>query len=261
MAAETQYTANTGIVNIATANSALDGTGTLGLVLTASGYGTLVKTITIKSRQVTTTQGMIRIFIFDGTNYRIIQEIEVPANTNAATTKTFEYTWNCDIKLKADWKIYASTQNAESFNIFAQGLNWTYYTASVRPESTRFTANTGLSLINTANSNLDGTGTVATALTATTGFNGTRIESVSVKAINNTTSGMIRFFIRDLSSVYLFKEIDVDGIVRSGSQASFDYKTDLGNFELQADFQLRVATQNSETFSVVVEANDWNYPA
>lgn len=81
MAAETQYTANTGIVTISTANSALDGTGTLGLVLTASGYGTLIKTITVKSRQTTTTQGMVRIFLFDGANYRIIQEIEIPANT------------------------------------------------------------------------------------------------------------------------------------------------------------------------------------
>lgn len=72
---------------------------------------------------------------------------------------------------------------------------------------------------------------------------------------------MIRFFIRDLTGVYLFKEIDVEGIVRSGSQSSFEYRANFGNFELQADYQLRVTTQNSESFAVTVEANDWNYPA
>ena len=63
MAAETQYTANTGKVLISTANSNLDGTGTLGTVLTAASNGTLIKAITVKA-QVNTTEGMVRLFLF-----------------------------------------------------------------------------------------------------------------------------------------------------------------------------------------------------
>ncbi|MCA0429267.1 MAG: hypothetical protein LCH32_02065 [Bacteroidetes bacterium] len=261
MAAETQYTANTGVVTLSTANSNLDGTGTLGLLLTASAYGTLIKTITVKAQQTTTTQGMVRIFIYNGSSYYIVQEIEIPANTNAATTQTFEFTWNCDIKLKADWKLYASTQNSESFNVIAQGLNWTYYTSSVRPESTRFTANTGVNLLSTANSNLNGTGTLVEGLTASASSNGTRIETLTIKALSNTTSGMIRVFIDDTHNKYLFKEFDVEGVDRSGSQASFVIKNNLINFELQAGYKLQFATQNAENFALVVEANDWTYPA
>lgn len=261
MAAETQYTANTGIVNISTANANLDGTGTLGLLLTANAYGTLVKTITIKARQTTTTQGMIRVFIYNGTNYNIIQEIEIPANTNSTTNKTFEFIWSCDIKLKADWKIYVSTQNAESFNVFAEGLDWTYYSTAVRPESTNFTANTGICTISTANTQLDGSGTIVNALTATSGFNGTRIESITLKGLVNVTAGMIRVFIYDQTTNYLFREFEVPATVKSGSQASFEYKTDFGNYELKTLYSLKFATQNSESFAITVEANDWTYPA
>jgi hypothetical protein len=49
MAAETQYTANTGMVKISTANSNLDGSGTLGTVLTGASNGTLIKTVTVKA--------------------------------------------------------------------------------------------------------------------------------------------------------------------------------------------------------------------
>lgn len=68
MAAETQYTANTGAVNMTVANTTLDASGGTGVytVITASTAtgmcGCLIKSIILKA-QVTTTQGMVRLFV------------------------------------------------------------------------------------------------------------------------------------------------------------------------------------------------------
>jgi len=263
MAAETQYTANTGKTLISSANPNLDGTGTLGTVLTAASNGTLIKSITCKA-QVNTTEGMIRFFIYDGTNTRLIQEIPVPTVTKSATTPAFEYKWECNIPLKASWVLKASTENAQAFNIIAEGLDWAYYGASVRPESTNFTANTGTALISTANSNLDGSGTLGTILTAgaaASGWNGCRIYSFSVKATGNTTKGMIRIFINGGGTTNLLTEIPVPLLTKSANEPSFYYTGSLGGFQLQADYVLKASTENAENFSIVVEGNDWKYPA
>lgn len=263
MAAETQYSANTGTVVISTANSNLDGTGTLGTVLTASANGTLVKSITVKST-VSTTEGIVRLFIYDGTNTRLLQEIPVPAITKAATTRAFEYTWNCDLKVKSGYIIKASTQNAESFVVIAEGLNWGYYGASVRPESTNFTANTGMAVISTANSNLDGTGTLGTILTAGasgSGWKGCRIENISIKALVTTTTGMVRLFIYDGTNTRLITEVFIPSVTKSGTEPSFETRLSLGNFQLQAGYSLKASTQNAESFAIIVEGNDWKYPA
>jgi hypothetical protein len=260
MAEETQYTANTGIVNIATANANLDGTGTLGNVLTAAANGTLIKSVTVKAT-VNTTEGMVRLFLFDGVNNRLIQEIHVPSNTKSATTRAFEYTWDCDVKLKAGWILKAGTQNAESFNIIAEGLDWAYYPTTVRPESTNFTANTGMGVVSVANPNLDGTGTIVNILTATAGFKGTRVERVNIKAIVTTTRGMVRLFIFDGTNTRLLTEIPIPAITKSATEQSFETTTDLGNFQLKTGFSLRASTENGESFAIVIEGNDWKYPA
>ncbi len=263
MAAETQYTANTGMANIATANANLDGTGTLGTVLTAASNGTLIVSITIKA-QVTTTEGMIRFYIYDGTNTRIINEVHVDSITKSATNPAFEYVWACNLPLKAGDVLKASTQNAESFNIIAQGLDWAYYSTSVRPESTNFTANTGLALASVANTNLDGTGTLVTILTAgaaASGWKGTRVENISIKALASTSRGMIRIFIYDGTNTRLLHEEKVDPITRTSLEQSFGRNLMLGNFQLKADYVLKASTEIAESFAIVVEANDWKYPA
>ncbi len=263
MAAETQYTANTGMVVISTANSNLDGTGTLGTLLTAASNGTLVKRIIIKST-VSNTEGMIRFFIYDGTNTRLRQEIPVMAITKAATTLAFEYTWDCDLKLQAGDILKVSTEKAESFNIIAEGLNWGYYSTSVRPESTNFTANTGSAVISTANSNLDGTGTLGTILSAGSsgsGWKGCRIEGITIKALQTTTTGMVRLYIYDGTNTRLIKEVFIPSVTRSATETSFETQLSLGNFQLQASYVLKASTQNAESFAITVEGNDWKYPA
>lgn len=266
MAAETQYTANTGLVTISTANTNLDGTGTLGTVLTAGSSGTLIKTVTIKA-QTTTTQGMVRLFVYDGTNTRLIKEIEIPpmtVNTTTGTDCSFERTIELNYKLKATYILKASTQIGESFNIIAEGLDWTYYTTQVRPESTQYVANTGISLISTANTNLDGTGTIGTVLTAgaSATYKGCAIDSITIKAAGTVTHGMVRIFIYNGTTSFLLTEVFVNPIAQVGTFQTFSHTIRFPNkLQIAAGYIIKASTQNAENFSVTAEGADWKYPS
>jgi len=77
------YTANTGRIIVNTANSNLDGTGTITPLITGAGNGTEIGSITVKSQQAN-AQGMVRIFLWNGA-YCLLQEIMVPANVPTTT--------------------------------------------------------------------------------------------------------------------------------------------------------------------------------
>ncbi len=266
MAKETQYGANTGMVTISTANANLDGTGTLGTVLTAGAaaagwLGTIVKSVTIKATG-TTTQGVVRLFITSGANTRIVAEVEVPAVTPGANVPAFETRLEASFDMHADDVLKASTEKAESFNVIAEGLNWTYYTTSERQESTKFTANTGVGQIATANSNLNGTGTIGDIITANASSNGTEITSVTVKAIVNTTAGMVRLFLYDGTNTMLLTEIPVEARTKSAKAHSFSRRITFNGqgFALKANWHLKASTEKGETFNVIAEGLDWVYP-
>lgn len=120
-----KYTANTSTVVISTANSNLDGTGTLGTVLTAASNGTLIQRVTIKATG-NTTRGMVRLFIYDGANNRLIEEVRVPTVTKSGIDHSFIAVVNLNYNLKTGYLLKASTENAESFSIIAEGLDWAY---------------------------------------------------------------------------------------------------------------------------------------
>jgi hypothetical protein len=104
-------------VVISAANTARDGTGTIVDVLTGGSSGTRIDDLTVTA-QGTTTAGVVRIFVSDGTNTRLWKEILVPANTPSTTNATWSYSVS-DLALiiKSGWKLRASTHNAESFNV------------------------------------------------------------------------------------------------------------------------------------------------
>jgi hypothetical protein len=261
MAEETQYTANTGMVTISTANSNLDGSGTLSsAIITGTSNGTLVKTVTIKAIQ-NTTHGMVRLFIYDGSNTKLAAEIEIPAVTKSSTDPAFEIMIPVDFALKSGWSLKASTEKAESFNVIAEGLDWEYYASSVRPESINYTSNLGMATISTANSNLDGTGTLGTILTAAS--DGTQIQTITIKSQVNTTAGMIRLFLYDGSNTKLLTEIPVVAITKSATVNSFSRKIDFGGqgFALKSGWILKASTEVAQSFNIIAEGLNWTYPA
>jgi hypothetical protein len=263
MAEETQYTANTGMQTISTANSNLDGTGTISsAIITGGAYGTLIKTVTVIATG-TTTQGMVRLFLYDGTNTRLVSEIEIPAVVPSSTDPAFRVTVPVDFALDKDsWSLKASTENAETFNVIAEGLDWTYYASSVRPESGNYTANSGYANITTANTYRNGTGTMGTVLTAAS--NGTLIERVTIKSLVNTSAGMIRLFLYDGSSVtMMLREIPVIATTKSATAHSFSAVVDFEGkgFALKSGWVLKASTEIGESFNVIAEGLNWAYPA
>jgi len=126
MAATPAYSrssATYGGCSISTANANRDGTGTLGTVATAGASGGRISTLALTATG-TTTAGMLRLYISDGTNHRLIKEISVDAITPAANTKAFAASLaegvdtDCmPIILPPNGTLRASTEKGEAFQI------------------------------------------------------------------------------------------------------------------------------------------------
>ena len=103
---------------VTTANTNRNGTGTIVSVFTAGSSGSRIDDIYIVSTG-TTTAGVVRLFISDGTNIRLWQEILVAAITPSTTVGV----WNASLLnqaliLASGWSLQASTNNAETFSVF-----------------------------------------------------------------------------------------------------------------------------------------------
>lgn len=107
----------TAVGQITAANTNRDGTGTLVTILTAGASGTRIDDITIQATS-TTTAGMVRLFLHDGTNARLWKEIAVSAITPSGTVAAFTSSLlNQNLILATGWSLRASTHNAETFNV------------------------------------------------------------------------------------------------------------------------------------------------
>jgi hypothetical protein len=101
--------------------------------------------------------------------------------------------------------------------------------------------------ISTANTNRDGSGTLATFMAA--GSNGSRVDRVNITATGTTTSGMIRFFVNSS----LIREIPVLPVTPSSTVPAWSADVVFDNgLVLGSGATLSVATNNAETFKVTV---------
>lgn len=119
MATAAQYasTVQTAQGQLTAANTNRNGTGTLVSIITGATNGTRVDDIAIVAAG-TTTAGVVRLFISDGTNIRLWQEILVAAVTPSTTVSVWSYTLlNQALILKSGWSLQAATNNAETFNV------------------------------------------------------------------------------------------------------------------------------------------------
>lgn len=113
-----------GMGQVSVANTNRDGTGTLATILTGVAAGTRVDEIVVEAT-VTTTAGMVRIYLHDGTNARLFDEFLVSAVTVGASTVAYRgsKTYNNLVLPSSSWSIRASTHNAETFNVFVLGAD------------------------------------------------------------------------------------------------------------------------------------------
>jgi len=126
MAAEPAFAVTPRIasVNIATANTNRDGTGTVATLITGASTGTRIAEIVIQAR-VTTTAGMVRIFLHDGSTFYFFDEVSVAAATVSASVKgtRVSTTYNNLVLPNASWSVRVSTHNAESIDVTALGAD------------------------------------------------------------------------------------------------------------------------------------------
>jgi hypothetical protein len=129
MATQAQYASvpKIGIGTISTANTNRDGTGTIGTVFAAGSSGSRIDAIDLQAT-ATTTAGMIRLFIHDGTTAHLINEIPVSAITPSGTLPAWSAQLNTNtmtqilpIVLPTGYSLRAATNNAESFKVIAFG--------------------------------------------------------------------------------------------------------------------------------------------
>ncbi len=101
--------------DVATANVGRDGTGTIVTLITGVAAGTRVFEV-VAEAIVTTTAGMIRLFLHDGTTARLFDEIPVAAVTVSASVAgaRTSRTYTNLILPTASWSLRASTHNAEA---------------------------------------------------------------------------------------------------------------------------------------------------
>lgn len=120
MATSAQYAATVrgASAALSVANTNRNGTGTIVSVFTAGASGSRIDDIYIVAN-ATTTAGVIRLFISDGTNIRLWQEILVSAVTPSTTQAVWSASLlNQALVIPSGYSLQASTNNAETFSVF-----------------------------------------------------------------------------------------------------------------------------------------------
>jgi len=117
------------------------------------------------------------------------------------------------------------------------------------------TPNLGTATIVTANVMRDGSGTLATVFTA--GANGSMVSRLNIIARGNTTAGMIRYFIHNGTSAFLWKEVPVSAVTPSATTSTFNNSTPIvAPLYLPTGYSVRVSTEKAESFNIVIEGGD-----
>lgn len=104
--------------------------------------------------------------------------------------------------------------------------------------------------ISTANTNRNGTGTIVSVFSA--GSNGSRVDDIWVVATGTTTAGVVRLFISDGSNIRLWRELIVPAITPSTTVPVYNAVLYEQALILQNGWSLQAATNNAETFNVLV---------
>ena len=124
MAITAQFVATpkVGLATISTANTSLTGSGTIGTVFSAGANGSRIERCVVKATG-TTTSGMVRLFIHNGTASTLLTEIPVAPVTPSGTLPAFETTMVFDggLVIPTGYSLRASTHNSESFQLTALG--------------------------------------------------------------------------------------------------------------------------------------------
>jgi hypothetical protein len=113
-----------GSVSIATAESSYTAPTAVGTLITGAATGTRIAEIVVKMA-ATSAAAIVRIFLYDGTNYWLFDELTVAAATGSATVQTARVsnTYNNLILPSASWSIRVTTSVAQTTHVTAFGAD------------------------------------------------------------------------------------------------------------------------------------------
>ena len=113
-------------VSVSAANTNRDGTGTIPTIATGSAAGFKILSIIAKA-EVTTTAGMIRIFIStdSGTSWDLFDEMEVTAIIVGTTVASCRVQRNYEnlVLMGTTNRLGVTLEKAETFNVFCLGAD------------------------------------------------------------------------------------------------------------------------------------------
>lgn len=116
---------------LATADTSRTAPTTLVTLKVADTYGSVVNQIDLLAT-ATTTAGVIRLWLYDGTTYYLIAEIIVDAVTPSVSLAVWSTTWTppitgsvfgqqASLLIPPGWTLKATTNNSEGFNVVTSG--------------------------------------------------------------------------------------------------------------------------------------------
>ena len=116
-----------GAANISSAVTGLTVSGVTGLtsLLAAGTNGTRVDTVEVQATG-NTTANMVRLWVYAGSgNAQLFKEVPIPVNTASASNPAVSVTVPfATLVLPTGYTLYASTNNAEAYNVLAFGGNY-----------------------------------------------------------------------------------------------------------------------------------------
>lgn len=261
-----QHTAVTGIATVTTANTVLDGGGSITSLITGSTNGTLVKGLIFKA-QSDVSEGMLRIFVKEGGGpWRLLSEsYVVPIVRSGRDTSYFNFI-PVNYMLANAASIGISTEIGDRFSIIAEAFDINFATSpTFQGNTVEFIGAAGTGVVSAPNPNLNGTGALVqifTAAAAGAGFNGAMITSIVVKAQQTVSAGMVRLYIKDAvgGTATLFCEVPIPSFVRNGHLETFEFQVIVGgSLCIAPGYSIWASTENAEIFSVIVEGANWKF--
>jgi hypothetical protein len=111
-------------VTVSTAEASLTAPTSFGTVITGAASGTRIAEIVVKCA-ATSAAALVRIFLHDGTNYYLFDEITIAAATSSASVATTRVStsYNNLVLPSASWTVRATTSVAQATAVTALGAD------------------------------------------------------------------------------------------------------------------------------------------
>lgn len=112
-------------VAISSADTSRTAPASVGTVFTAGGLGSRIENVVIQATG-TTTAGVVRLWLYNGSSYFLLEEVLVTAITPSTSISAFRATRSYalpgnELFLATGWSLRATTNNAEAFVVIANG--------------------------------------------------------------------------------------------------------------------------------------------